>query len=50
MKKITAMILALALALALCGCGSLDNLKNVELPPLPDADAKPTETPRRRQP
>ncbi len=45
MKKITAMILALALALALCGCGSLDNLKNVELPPLPDADAKPTETP-----
>lgn len=43
MKRITAIILALALALALCGCGNLSNLKNVELPPLPDADAQPTE-------
>lgn len=43
MKKITAIILALALMAALCGCGSLNNLKNVELPPLPDANAQQTE-------
>ena len=36
MKKITALLLIAALALALCGCGELANLKNVELPPLPD--------------
>ena len=45
MKRITAIILAFILAFALCACGSLDNLKNVELPPLPDADAQPTQTP-----
>ena len=28
---------------ALCGCGSLNNLKNVELPPLPDANTQQTE-------
>ena len=46
MKKITALLLIAALALALCGCGELANLKNVELPPLPDAsDAQtPEET------
>lgn len=43
MKKITAIILALALMAALCGCGSLNNLKNVELPPLPDANTQQTE-------
>lgn len=43
MKKITAIILMLTLTAALCGCGSLNNLKNVELPPLPEADAEPTE-------
>lgn len=43
MKKITAIILVLALMAALCGCGSLNNLKNVELPPLPDANTQQTE-------
>ena len=40
MRKFTALLLAAALALSLCACGGLDNLKNVELPPLPDADAQ----------
>ena len=40
MRKFTAILLAAALALSLCACGGLDNLKNVELPPLPDADAQ----------
>lgn len=43
MKKITTIILVMALMAALCGCGSLNNLKNVELPPLPDANAQQTE-------
>lgn len=36
MKKLTAIMLALALVLLLCGCSGLQDLKNVELPPLPD--------------
>lgn len=46
MKKITAIMLALALALSLCGCSGLQNLKNVELPPLPDvSQGAPEATP-----
>ena len=36
MKKFTAIMLSLILALSLCGCSGLQNLKNVELPPLPE--------------
>lgn len=45
MKKIIAITLSLALAFTLCGCAGLENLKNVELPPLPDANAQETEAP-----
>lgn len=46
MKKFTAIMLALALALLLCGCSGLQNLKNVELPPLPDvSQTTPEATP-----
>lgn len=40
MKRIIAIALALVLAISLCGCAELENLKNVELPPLPDSDAQ----------
>lgn len=36
MKKTLAIIICLALVCALCGCSGLNNLKDVELPPLPD--------------
>lgn len=46
MKKFTAIMLALTLALSLCGCSGLQNLKNVELPPLPDvSQSAPEATP-----
>ena len=48
MKKLTSIVLALMLALSLCGCAGLQNLKNVELPPLPDVsqqDSEPTPMP-----
>lgn len=45
MKKITALILVLTLALALCGCANLENLKNVDIPPLPEATEEPTPEP-----
>lgn len=40
MKRILAIVMALMLAISLCGCAELENLKNVELPPLPDSDAQ----------
>lgn len=43
MKKMIALILVAVIAFALCGCGGLANLKNVELPPLPDASAQQAE-------
>lgn len=48
MKKLTSIVLAPMLALSLCGCAGLQNLKNVELPPLPDVsqrDSEPTPMP-----
>lgn len=45
MKKITALILVLVLAFSLCGCAEFENLKNVELPPLPDVNAQETAAP-----
>lgn len=48
MKKLIAFILVAVMAFTLCGCGGLENLKNVELPPLPDASqqqAEPTPIP-----
>lgn len=46
MKKFTAVMLSLVLALSLCGCGGLENLKNVELPPLPEVSQDaPEDTP-----
>ncbi len=40
MKKILAIFLALTLAFSMCACEELDNLKSVELPPLPDVSAE----------
>ncbi|MBP3539755.1 MAG: DUF4163 domain-containing protein, partial [Oscillospiraceae bacterium] len=46
MKKIWALILCLTMVLSLCACSGLSNLKDVDIPPLPDADAEETaETP-----
>lgn len=45
MRKILSTILILTLVFSLCGCAELENLKNVELPPLPDADAQATAEP-----
>lgn len=45
MKRIIAITLSLVLAFALCGCAELENLKNVDIPPLPDVNAQETEAP-----
>lgn len=45
MKKIISTILILTLVFSLCGCLQIENLKNVELPPLPDVDAQATAEP-----
>lgn len=39
MKKILSILMVLVLAFSLCACEELDSLRNIELPPLPDADA-----------
>ena len=44
MKKTISILLCAALAFTLCGCG-LRNLKNVELPPLPQITGEPPSTP-----
>ncbi len=48
MKKLISIVLVFMLSLSLCGCAGLQNLKNVELPPLPDVsqqDSEPTPMP-----
>ena len=40
MKKILVSVLALAMLLSLCACSGLSNLKDVDIPPLPDKDAE----------
>ncbi|MGI5976507.1 MAG: DUF3298 domain-containing protein [Candidatus Limivicinus sp.] len=47
MKRILSLIFAVIMVLSLCGCDRLDNLKNVEIPPLrdPAAEEEVQETP-----
>lgn len=46
MKKILTLMLALAIVLSISACSGLSNLKDVDIPPLPDTNAEePADTP-----